>query len=195
MSDGAVTRAARASRLPVLLAIVVVVALEVGVVEPDAAVEIVLLVTVLVFALGLLLRLWARVEPEPTLPGHGIGGTELLREVGRLRLAIEDGARDRAGLVYTLGRHVRPLAEARLARAGVDGDVLAARLDDPRAREVLGPTVHELLSLPRPRGGDRRAPGWDHDRLELLLDELEAEAVQAGASAGPDETTTGGGRP
>ena len=175
MSDGEARRRRTASRLPILLAVVVVVLLEVGVVEPAAAVELVGLVAVVALAVGLLSRLWLRTVSAPRLPATGLGSSGLTREVGRLRLAIEDSARDRAGLVYTLGRHVAPLAEARLARAGVAGEDLDGRLRDPRALDVLGPTVHELVNAERPRGGDRRDPGWTLDRIERVVAELERE--------------------
>ena len=69
---------------------------------------------------------------------------------------------------YRLRPALRDVADERLqARHGVG-------IDDPAARELLGPVVHDHLRADRPEPADRRAPGVDADTLHTILTTVES---------------------
>jgi hypothetical protein len=69
---------------------------------------------------------------------------------------------------YRLRPVLRDVADERLqARHGIG-------IDDPRARELLGPVAHDHLRADRPEPADRRAPGVDAETLHAILTTVES---------------------
>ena len=69
---------------------------------------------------------------------------------------------------YRLRPELREVADERLqARHGIG-------IDDPAARELLGPIAHEHLRADRPEPADRRAPGVDGSTLHAILTTVES---------------------
>lgn len=69
---------------------------------------------------------------------------------------------------YRLRPVLREVADERLqAHHGIT-------IDDPRARELLGPVAHDHLRADRPEPEDRRAPGVDAATLHAILTTVEA---------------------
>ena len=73
-----------------------------------------------------------------------------------------------SALHYRLRPALRDVADERLqARHGIG-------IDDPAARDLLGPVAHDLLRSDRPEPDDRRAPGIDADTLHAILTTVES---------------------
>ena len=69
---------------------------------------------------------------------------------------------------YRLRPVLRDVADERLqARHGIG-------IDDPAARDLLGPVAHDHLRADRPEPADRRAPGVDATTLHAILTTVES---------------------